>query len=152
MNAKLWNWRLWVGFAASLAALLVYLLGFQKAREIFWASVALFVLAGWLLVTGLMRALKQSQSYRGKIAGPMLTLSSVLVAGVFVLLSYAVSKSFPAAYNAPKVGQKAPHFTLSDSTGKTISLAQLLAEPIANASGVAQPPKGVLLVFYRGYW
>lgn len=149
---KFLNWRLWVGFAASVAALLIYLLGFQTAREIFWASVALFVLAGWLLVTGLMRALKQPQSYRGKIAGPILTLSSVLVVGVFVLLSYAVTKSFPAARNAPKVGQKAPAFTLIDSGGKATSLAQLLADPIVDASGVTRPAKGVLLVFYRGYW
>jgi hypothetical protein len=149
---KLWNWRLWVGFALSLAALLVYVFVFLTTRDVFWASVALFVLAGWLLVTGLMRALKQPQSYRGKIAGPILIMSSVVIVGLFVLLSYTVTKSFPLAHNAPKVGQKAPQFTLVDSSGKATSLAQLLAEPIADASGVARAPKGVLLVFYRGYW
>ncbi|HJX84301.1 MAG TPA: hypothetical protein VJ723_08160, partial [Candidatus Angelobacter sp.] len=106
------NWRLWVGFVAGLCALLIYLLGFQIAREIFWASIALFVVAAWLFVTGLTRAFKEPQSYRGKIAGPVLTAFSVLVVGAFILLSYAVTKSFPAADNAPKVGQKAPQFTL----------------------------------------
>src|SRR5258708_4057552 len=149
---KLWNWRLWVGFALSLVALLGYVFVFLTTRDVFWASVALFVLAGWLLVTGLMRAFKQPQCYRGRIAGPILTMSSVVIVGLFALLSYTVTKSFPLAHNAPKVGQKAPQFTVVDSSGKATSLAQLLAEPIADASGVARPPKGVLLVFYRGYW
>ena len=46
-----------------------------------------------------------------------------------------------------KVGQKAPDFTLTDSNDKPVTLAQLLTEPINN-----QPPKAVLLIFYRGYW
>jgi hypothetical protein len=149
---KLWNWRLWVGFATSLSALLIYLLVFQTTRDVFWASAALFVVAGWLLVAGLIRASRQSQSYRGKIAGPVLSTLGVGVLLLFGFASYVVSRSFPAAHNAPKVGQKAPQFTLVASTGKTLSLAQMLADPIADVSGAARPPKGVLLVFYRGYW
>jgi peroxiredoxin len=53
----------------------------------------------------------------------------------------------PASTAAPQVGQKAPQFTLIDSNDRPVTLAQLLTEPINN-----QPPKAVLLIFYRGYW
>ena len=47
----------------------------------------------------------------------------------------------------PQVGQKTPDFTLANTNGQQISLAQLLSTPVGNAH-----PKAVLLVFYRGYW
>jgi peroxiredoxin len=53
----------------------------------------------------------------------------------------------PAARGAPRVGQKAPEFALSDTNGKTVTLAELLSTPIKG-----KPAKGVLLIFYRGYW
>jgi len=59
------------------------------------------------------------------------------------------SKNLPASLGAPKVGQRAPDFTLPDASGRQVSLAQLLAEPVGAA---ARRPQGVLLVFYRGYW
>jgi hypothetical protein len=34
-----------------------------------------------------------------------------------------------------------------DTTGKSVALSELLTSPING-----QAPKGVLLVFYRGYW
>ena len=52
-----------------------------------------------------------------------------------------------ASVGAPQVGQKAPDFTLSDTSNKPMSLAGLLTQPINGKS-----PKGVLLIFYRGYW
>ncbi len=42
---------------------------------------------------------------------------------------------------------KGADFTLTDSNNKPVTLAKLLAEPINN-----KPPRGVLLIFYRGYW
>jgi peroxiredoxin len=53
----------------------------------------------------------------------------------------------PASKDAPQVGQRAPDFTLTDAGGKAVSLNELLTMPI---NGNA--PKGVLLIFYRGYW
>ncbi|MEA2344903.1 MAG: hypothetical protein QOF63_3072, partial [Thermoanaerobaculia bacterium] len=41
------------------------------------------------------------------------------------------------------VGAKAPDFVLLDINRKPVALAQLLA---------ASSNKGVILVFYRGYW
>jgi peroxiredoxin len=52
-----------------------------------------------------------------------------------------------ASTGAPQVGQQAPAFTLIDSNNKPVTLAQLLSERINN-----RPPRGVLLIFYRGYW
>jgi peroxiredoxin len=46
----------------------------------------------------------------------------------------------PASAAAPRVGQKAPDFTLPDQNGRTVALADLISD------------NGVLLIFYRGYW
>ena len=68
------------------------------------------------------------------------------VALVLLALGTAAWAQLPASKDAPKVGQKAPDFTLPDSTGKPVKLSALLA----GEGGV----KGgwLLLVFYRGYW
>jgi hypothetical protein len=154
MNSKLWNWRLWAGFAVSLLALLSYVFLFQITRSVFWLSLLLFAFAIALLFSGLKRAFAQPESYRGKIAGPILTALSVLVLALFGLATYGISRAFAVAANAPKIGQKAPEFTLVDANHNSVTLAQLLSAPIpaAGATGAAHPPKGVLLVFYRGYW
>ena len=43
---------------------------------------------------------------------------------------------------APKVGQQAPAFALRDTSGNVVTLQNL----------VTSSPRGVLLIFYRGYW
>jgi peroxiredoxin len=53
----------------------------------------------------------------------------------------------PASKGAPQVGQKMPEFSLPDADGKQVSLNELLSTPVDG-----QSPKGVLLIFYRGYW
>jgi peroxiredoxin len=45
------------------------------------------------------------------------------------------------------VGQQAPEFSLSDTDGRAVSLSELLSTPVNG-----RVPKGVVLVFYRGYW
>jgi len=150
VDKKFRNWRLWTGFGISLAALVVYVLVFEDTRDVFWASLALFLVAGVLLFTGMRRAFGQPELYRGKVAGSILTAVSVVLLAIFGAGSYVVSKHFPAAHNAPRVGQAAPSFNLLDSSGKPVSLAQVLATPMTGYSG--GPPKGVLVVFYRSYW
>lgn len=69
------------------------------------------------------------------------------------LLGYAAyaSLQLPSSQEAPRAGQKAPDFTLPDTSGQPVKLSELLATPSAEK---AAPQKGrwVLLVFYRGYW
>jgi peroxiredoxin len=48
-----------------------------------------------------------------------------------------------------QVGQKAPEFVLADANNNPVALSSLLS---AAMPGSQAPPKGVLLVFYRGYW
>lgn len=154
MATKFWNWRLWVGFALSLVALLGYAFVVLEtgALAAFWPSLFFMVVAAALVLSGLRRGIREPQTYRGKIAGPILTVLSLAVFGLFGLASHEVFKAIPAAKNAPKVGQRAPEFALVDVNGKDFSLAQLLATPIADSAGIARPPKGVLVFFYRGYW
>lgn len=152
MSTKQWNWRLWAGLVVSILAFLVYALLFSINRNVFWLSLALFGVAAAFLTGGLQRAFRQPESYRGKIAGPIVTVLSVVILGAFSYGSYEVVKHFPSAENAPRVGQKAPDFTLVDSGGSPVSLAGLLTTPITDASGASHNPKGVLVVFYRGHW
>jgi len=90
--------------------------------------------------------------------GPILAALSVVVFGVFVFALFIVPRHLPAAHGAPQVGQKAPEFSLVDMNGRAVKLSELLTAPMNAASSVAgssasgHTPKGVLLVFYRGYW
>jgi peroxiredoxin len=53
----------------------------------------------------------------------------------------------PLPQGTPKVGQKAPDFTLPDHNGKPAKLSVLLGE-----SKAAKHAPAALLIFYRGYW
>jgi len=137
MNNRRWNWPLWTGFALSLIAFFSYFAFFARleiTRDIPWASVLLFLLAMALLVAGFRRA--QRKILPGIVAG--------LGAAVFVVFGIAISvgSKVPASPNAPKVGQKAPEFTLLDAQRRPVALSGLLASA----------PRGVVLVFYRGHW
>ncbi len=152
MGTKLWNWRLWAGFGLSIGALAGYGFLVMESRAVFWPALLLFAVAAVLLVSGLKRRSREPELYRGKIAGPVLTTLSVLVLGLFGFAVYEVSKVFPDAKNAPQVGQRAPDFSLLDSSGKNFTLAQLLSTPITDSGGAPHQVKGVLVLFYRGYW
>ena len=152
MAAKLWNWRPWAGFGLSLGALAGYVLWVNETRAVFWPALLLFAVAALLLVSGLKRRPREPELYRGKIAGYVLTSLSVLILGLFGFLAYEVSKVFPEAKNSPQIGQRAPEFSLVDSNGENFTLAQLLSTPITNSGSAARATKGVLVVFYRGYW
>jgi hypothetical protein len=152
MDTKRWNWRLWAGFVLSVLALVIYVSFFAANRNIFWLSLLLFIVAAALLVSGLRLALGERETYRGKVAGPILASLSFLVLGIFGWASYQVFTKTPSARLAPQIGQKAPEFSLTDANGTTVTLTQVLATPVADASGAKHPAKGVLVVFYRGYW
>jgi hypothetical protein len=75
---------------------------------------------------------------------------SLGAAGLFGYATLYASRQLPAAAAAPKVGDQAPEFMLADPNGKMVALATLLSEPMPGSEG--GKPRGVLLVFYRGYW
>jgi len=85
--------------------------------------------------------------YGGRIFGSILGVVSLLVVVGSVWL-FMHGRDMPGSPGAPKVGQKAPDFTLTDTSGNQVSLGQLLAA----TPGSSVAPKAVLLVFYRGYW
>jgi len=114
-----------------------------------WVSLLLPVIGLVFCIAGLKRAFGQPQIFRGKIGGSILTAVSV----IFVALSvwgFLHARAVPGSSRAPQVGQKVPEFTLTDTGGQPVALAQLLSTPIGAGSGRA--PKAVLLIFYRGYW
>lgn len=152
MNIRRFNWPLWAGFLLTLIAFLSYFLvfvWFPVTRDFPWANLLLFILAGALVVIGVRRAFAHDRSHptRSKIAGAVLATLSVAVCGFFFFAVLVYASRLPASQSAPQVSQKAPDFTLSDMNGKPVSLSELLTSSV-NGS----PAKGVLLVFYRGYW
>jgi membrane protease YdiL (CAAX protease family) len=171
---KRFNWQIWTGLLLSIIAFLSYPLFFVKfaiTRDFPWASLLLFAVAIGLALLGLRRAWSRPKTegegklrffVRRTIPTVAATLS-VVILGLFIFTVFIFARWMPASQGAPHVGQKAPEFTLSDTNGKTVALAQLLSSPIGvntAAAGVAArsateaqtPPKGVLLIFYRGYW
>jgi hypothetical protein len=149
---KRWNWSLWMGFLFVLAGFLSYTFfaQFPVTRDFPWANFLLFGAGGIFLLVGFVRALGKPQSYRGKIAGPILAALSVVVFGFFSYLIFYELRQLPTATGAPRVGEKAPAFTLPDQDNNPVSLADLLSAPVSAAS----PAKAnaVLLIFYRGFW
>jgi hypothetical protein len=150
---KKFNWQIWAGFLLSVFAFMSYPLLFVRfvvTRDFPWANLLLFALAVVLTWLGVRRAFASDRSRPrlAKIGGSILASLSVLVLGLFIFSVFIFARWMPAAHGAPQVGQKAPDFTLNDTNGKSVTLAELLSSPI-NANTT---PKGVLLIFYRGYW
>ena len=145
------NGYFWAGLLVLLAGLLsngLFFINVPGPQIAPWLNLLLPVLAVVLFVMGLRRAMTQPAVYRGKIAGWIFTVLSVLLLTLTAFGFYS-SRHIPAVSAAtPQVGQKAPDFTLSDSSNQPVSLTQLLAAPGATGT----PPKSVLLIFYRGYW
>lgn len=152
MNERSRNWSLWVGFLLCLAASVSYLAVFDKfavTRDVPWASFLIFGVGGVFLLLGLRRAFGTPERYKGKIAGPVLSVLSLALVGLFCFFVFYLTRQLPASSGAPRVGQKAPDFVLADASDQPVSLSSLLSTPMANSG---KPPRGVVLIFYRGYW
>ena len=152
MDQRPRNWHIWVGFLLSILGVLSYFLVFARypvTRDTPWANYLILAAGIGFMISGLRRAYGQSQQYRGKIAGPILAVLSFTTVGFFCFLIFYATKQMPKAADAPRVGQKAPEFVLTDANNKEVSLASLMSTPLPNSP---TPPKGVFLVFYRGYW
>jgi len=139
------------GFLVCLVGFLSYFFFFYQfpaTRDVPWTGWVLFVVGLVLLGVGLARPFRQPERYRGRVTGPILGVLSLAVIGFFVFLTTVGARGLPAAAGAPKVGEKAPDFSLPDPQGRTVRLYDLLGRE-AGGSGA---PSWVVLIFYRGYW
>jgi hypothetical protein len=138
-----WNWSLWIGFLFTLAGFFSYTFfaQFPVTRDFPWANLLLFAAGGIFLVLGLFRAFGKTRFYRGKIFGPILATLGILMFGLFSYVFFYQLRQVPPSTGAPRVGQKAPDFTLPDQDGKDLALSDLVSKS-----------KAVALVFYRGFW
>lgn len=137
-----WNWPLWIGFIVAVSGLFSYqyFIQFPITRDFPWANLLLFGFGAALLLVGLFRAFGRPQLYRGKVFGSIFTVIAFLLFAFFSYVTFYVLKQVPLSAQAPRVGQKAPEFSLPDQNGKQVALSDLLS------------PNGAILIFYRGYW
>ncbi len=150
-----WNVLVWAGFVVSVGAMLGYAFFFAQfpaLRNSPGLVLLLSVVGLGMLAVGLHRAFRQPQLYRGKITGIIFVALGALLFGGFVFGVYHEGRRLPASTGAPRIGAKAPDFTLTDQGGEPVTLASLLTLPLDSTAGGAKKPSAVLLIFYRGYW
>jgi len=150
MTTQRFNWQIWAGFLLSLAALLSYpfvFVRFPVTRDFPWVNLLLFAVAVVLLFLGVRRAFGAGRRTVSKIISSVLAVLGLGILGLFIFAAFILARQLPASAGAPRVGQRAPDFSLADTSGKAVSLTELLSAPVKGKA-----PKGVLLVFYRGYW
>ena len=146
MTAKTsWNWALWTGFVFVLTGFFSYFffVRFPVTRDFPWANLLLFGIGAVLLGMGWRRAFRKENAHRGKIVGPILTVISLFVFGLFAYAIFYELRQLPVSSGVPRVGAKAPNFVLPDQHGKRTALADLLS-----SSGT----RAAVVIFYRGYW
>jgi len=147
---KSFNWAIWAGFVLSIFAFLSYPLIFVNwvvTRDFPWANLFLFAVAAGLLFVGVRRAFTPDRRRLSKIVAAIMATLSTLLLGMFIFTAFVAARWLPASAGAPQVGQAAPEFNLVDINGRAASLSGLRSQPING-----KPAKGVLLIFYRGYW
>jgi hypothetical protein len=115
-------------------------------RDVPWANFLIFALAAVLGVSAIRRGFAPPRRWVARIgallaAGITLAALAMFINGVII-----VPRRLPASAGAPRVGARAPDFTLSDTHQQPVALASLLAGPRPSTV------RGVLLIFYRGFW
>jgi len=147
---KRFNRAIWAGFVLSVFAFLSYPLIFVNwavTRDFPWANLFFFVVAAGLLFIGVRRAFAPNRRRVSKIVAAIVATLSTLLLGMFIFTAFVAARWLPASAGAPQVGQAAPEFSLIDINGRVTSLSDLRTQPING-----KPARGVLLIFYRGYW
>lgn len=150
VKTRTFNWPIWAGILLSLFAFLSYFFLFVRfplTRDFPWANLLSFAAAAALLLVGVRRAFAPGHHWGSKVAASAVAALGFAIFGLFVFTNFIMSRQIPASQGAPQVGQRAPEFSLPDADGRAVSLSELLSTPINGRA-----PKGVLLVFYRGYW
>ena len=146
-----WNLSLWLGALLVPAAAVAYLLllaPYPAVRDRPWILLPIFAVALALMGRGVARAWRAPQLWRGRLFGSIVTLLATAVAAFLTFGILIAARDLPASAGAPKVGERAPDFTLPDQDGKPVRLARLLGA----GGDPATTGNGALLIFYRGYW
>ena len=139
----------WLGLLLTVLGLLSNALPFIgfPASPVPWISLLLSLTGFAVVLIGLWRVFGKSTVYRGKISGSVAAALSLLFLAGSISFFWGARHIPAESAAAPQVGQPVPDFTLPDSTGRSVSLMQLFS-----TSAGKEPPKALLLVFYRGYW
>src|SRR5947209_12930573 len=101
------NILIWGGFAVVIAALVSYIpvfALFPVTRDVPWVNYLLFLVGGFLLAVGIMRAFRDPGQYRGKISGSILAALSLVLFGLFVFGMAYAAKQIPSSESALRVG------------------------------------------------
>jgi peroxiredoxin len=148
MGTRHVNWPLWSGLVLSPLAYLSYPFVFERwpiTRDFPWATLLIFALSATLVAVGLHRAsLPGRRRWLRLTSGVVVTTLSVAIFATFARHVFVDARQLPVSAEAPRIGERAPEFTLPDENGASVSLAALLAPLPAAATSAS---KGVLLVF-----
>ncbi len=114
-------------------------------RDVPWVNLLLLGLTVWVAITGFRRALAASPGRPLRLIAPGLAAAATFaVLGFWVFTVFVASRRLPESAGSPRPGDRAPQFTLANDANESVSLSRLLSDPGAS--------RGVLLIFYRGYW
>lgn len=150
MFLKRFNWQIWAGFLLSLFAIASFptiFVNWPVTRDFPWANLLLFAASLAFIAVGVRKAFGPERKTLSKIVAIVLSLIGVGSLALFIFLAFIMAKWLPASTGAPQVAGKAPDFTLSDTNGRQVSLNELRTTSVAG-----DKTRGVLLIFYRGYW
>ncbi len=144
-----WNPSLWIGFVFALLGFFSYIffVQFPITRDFPWVNLLLFAFGAIFLAVGLKRAFGKPDGYRGKIFGSIFALLSLGAFAFFSFIVFYELKQLPESKGAPRVGEKAPDFSLPNENNELTTLANLISSKAPNGK-----PGAVLLIFYRGFW
>jgi hypothetical protein len=140
---------MWLCFPVALVALYSYPFIFVRwaaTRDLPWVNLLLGATAVALALAGVKRSFNRGWIFRA--VALVIGAASIAAVGLFVYKVLIVSRELPVSAHAPAVGEPAPDFTLVDLNHQSVSLSSLRTMPLADG----RAPRGVLLIFYRGYW
>jgi len=144
-----WNLPIWIGTLVIVVAAVTFVPLVERAPDLAtppWITLAAFAAGLALIAVGIARAFRDPARHRGKVFGPILGVLGLAMTGLFVFGTFYFVRQIPSSPDAPKVGDRAPEFTLADQGGHQVSLADLLG---GRDGGHGH---GAVLIFYRGYW
>src|SRR5262245_48989725 len=143
------NWPIWLSFPLAVVALYSYPFIFVRwaaTRDVPWVNLLLGATAVALAIVGVKRSF--TRGWISRASALVVAAASIAALGLFIYKVLIVARELPTSAQAPAVGQPAPDFTLVDLNNQAVSLSSLRTMPLADG----RTPRGVLLIFYRGYW